>query len=413
MRVKKKKIFTIQQLPAPLRRWLVRYKTKVDLTLLTNNNIVLKVAETEDELMQAFSLVQSMYEKAKIVNQGKISLRITKYHLLPTTKVLIAKEENKVIGTLSVIMDTPLGLPIDDFISLGDLRKRNPRICEISSLAIDPDWRSASKGLFIPLSLYSIWYSKYVIGADELVIITNNSARHVYEDLFLFEPLIFQAQKYESVNHSKAFAQHLNLIELENKYLENYLNSKPERNIYTMLTNPPWKENMYREKHPFKIVPLMKYTQSTLDKIFETYSMLDKLEDRDKQVIYNHYSIFKKGFGENIFINKRRHPRFYTKMNADIEIGGHSYDSKCLQISKGGANFKLPKGLPISDMEYKVTVYFDSHESCSFFGKIAWNSKFQIGFEANESTTQAWENYLNFIEKDFSSDKIFKQISVS
>jgi hypothetical protein len=374
----------------------------VDIDLINKNNIILKVAETEDELLQAFALVQAMYEKAKIVDESGTGLRLTKFHLLPTTKVLIAKVEDKVIATVTQIMDTPLGLPIDDFIPIDDIRSKSIRVCEISSLAIHSDWRSRSHGLFIPLSLYSIWYSKYVTGADELVIITNQRARYVYEDLFLFEPISINSQNYGSINDSQAFAQRLKLTSIENRLIDTYYRYPKNKNIYNMFSNPKWSKNLRRDLHKYKIVPVVKFDEQTLDKIFELFNNFSSLSDREKQVIYNHFSLYSKKYGENIFVHQRRHPRFYTKMKADIEVGSELYETECIQISKGGASFKRPLLLPLDKDDFKLTIYLDSHESCSFMGKVSWKTKFQIGFEADPHTTSSWEHYINYIELNIS-----------
>ncbi len=390
-------------LPAKSRKRISRSKLDVDGGFLEREGIILKVADTRDEITQAFALVQKVYEGQNIVDKNSSGLRITKYHLLPTTKVLIAKKGDKVIGTVSQIMDTSIGLPIDDMIPLGQLRDQSKRICEISSLAIDPEWRSGAKGLFFPLTLFSINYSRLISGADYLVIVTNDRVRFLYEDIFLFEPININSQDYQNVNDSSAFAQKLYLNDIEGNYFDIFKKYPPSKNMYNMLVNPPWGKliDYANEKSPYAIVPLMHYDEFLLNELFEANSMLEQMSDSEKQVIYNLYSIYNKEFGVNLYISKRKFPRFYTKMDATISIDGVEYLTECIELSRGGGSFLWPKGMKSQKKRYELKIFFNDMTPCKVYAKVSWTFKNKIGFEILVDGIENWYSFMDEIEEDF------------
>ena len=67
-------------------------------------------------------------------------------HGLPETTVFVAKQEGRVAATLSVVFDSPCGLPLEDLYraETAALRARGRSPCEICSLAVDPRSRSGS-----------------------------------------------------------------------------------------------------------------------------------------------------------------------------------------------------------------------------------------------------------------------------
>tara|TARA_Y100000296_G_C5160436_1_gene251513 strand:+ start:175 stop:1380 length:1206 start_codon:yes stop_codon:yes gene_type:complete len=386
--------------PNFLRKKMMRNNLNVDVNVIKDNNIVIKVAETDDELFQAFSLVQKMYEKGKIVDRNTTGLRVTKFHLLPTTKVIVAKIGDEVIGTVSQIMDTPLGLPIDDFISLDNLRKCSKRICEISSLAISEKWRSNSKGLFYPLTLFSIYYAKEVTSADRLVIVTNERARYVYEDIFLFDPLTINSAKYTSVNDDHAFAQKLDLVQFESRCFQAYAEMSEEKNLYRMYSSPKWKEHLKIDDGYYNTVPLMSFNKSTLDVFFDELGMLNELKDSEKQVIYNLYSIFEGSYGENFYIHQRRFPRFYAKMKSEIHISGSVYHAECIEVSRGGASLVLFDDCELQKgQELTMKVYLSDYNVCEIRTKVIWKTNNTIGVEVLIDKISEWYHQIDKLEE--------------
>lgn len=121
-------------LPAQLRAPIIRSQLKLNYTQIPG--VKIKVAETKEEIEQAYKILHDTYLETKLIDEDSSGLRVTKYHALPTTTLCVVKRYEKVIGTFTIIQDSIFGLPIDATSDITELRKRNSKIAEISSLAI-------------------------------------------------------------------------------------------------------------------------------------------------------------------------------------------------------------------------------------------------------------------------------------
>ena len=111
--------------------------------------IDLSIARTRRELEDAFRLVYNSYTRAGLQQHNKIGLRLVKHHFLPTTEVMIAKKDETVISTATLIVDSELGLPAESMYgdSIDSLRRRGMRLAEVGCLAD----RRASPARFIQM----------------------------------------------------------------------------------------------------------------------------------------------------------------------------------------------------------------------------------------------------------------------
>ncbi len=101
-------------------------------------DVVVKIASEFVEWEEAFRLVAATYRSRGYEKPDARGLRFTPYHALPDTVTLVAKEDARVLATLSMVCDnTFLGLPSDQIYGgeLDELRRQGRRLVEISSLA--------------------------------------------------------------------------------------------------------------------------------------------------------------------------------------------------------------------------------------------------------------------------------------
>jgi hypothetical protein len=97
----------------------------------------IKLARSRDELHQAFALTYHSYFRAGLVVDNPSGLRLTPYHLLPDSEVIVAKLDETVVSTLSWFGDGKLGLPMQSMYSneISFLRDQGCKLAEIGSLA--------------------------------------------------------------------------------------------------------------------------------------------------------------------------------------------------------------------------------------------------------------------------------------
>ncbi|MCC6493257.1 MAG: hypothetical protein IT424_09570 [Pirellulales bacterium] len=102
------------------------------------------------EFMGAFRCLYRSYQRRGLIACPRVQqLRLTRYHLLPETRVFIARTRSRIIGTLSLIEDRPLGVPLRSIFDaeVNEITSREPCIAEAGCLAIDPS--SAVDGVYV------------------------------------------------------------------------------------------------------------------------------------------------------------------------------------------------------------------------------------------------------------------------
>jgi hypothetical protein len=78
-----------------------------------SDNIIYKIADTSQELEQAYKLVHDVYLKMGFMNIDPSGMRLSKYNAMPSTHTFIAKLNNEVVMTLTLFADSFIGLPLD------------------------------------------------------------------------------------------------------------------------------------------------------------------------------------------------------------------------------------------------------------------------------------------------------------
>ena len=97
----------------------------------------ISLARTRSDLIGAFQILYNAYLRAGLVGENTQQVRLTPFHLLPTTEVVVAKLQDTVTSTITLVADSREGLPMDSMYSdeLKCLRKSGLQIAEIGCLA--------------------------------------------------------------------------------------------------------------------------------------------------------------------------------------------------------------------------------------------------------------------------------------
>jgi hypothetical protein len=172
-------------IPNGIRAAFIRSKFEVNYDL--PKEIVLKLADSEDEIEQALRLVHDSYVELNYMDPDQSQMRFTKFHALPSTVILVAKWEDEVIGTISIIPDSALGLPVDTTWNISKYRENGKMIAEISSLSIKKTFRMRRGQLLLPLCKIMFKYSSEFLKLDGIVIATTQEVEPFYTDVLLFD----------------------------------------------------------------------------------------------------------------------------------------------------------------------------------------------------------------------------------
>jgi hypothetical protein len=159
----------------------------------------------------------------------------------PNRITLPATDKGNVVGTLTIGIDSPIGLMADQIFKeeLDEHRNRGARLCEITKLAFDPAVRS--KVSLANLFHLAVIYARDIHGCTDAVIEVNPRHRRFYERM-----LGFQQQGELKVNprvNAPAYLLHVNvhfITEQIRKYggTFNPDNPTPERSFYPYFFSP-------------------------------------------------------------------------------------------------------------------------------------------------------------------------------
>ena len=190
-------------------------------------------ARTPEDSDAAFALLYEAYRKENLTPASSSKRRITVYHSLATTSLLVAKLNNEVIATVSIIKDAGLGVPAQDIADLSRFRIPGKCMAEVSSLALKKDLRGQSSGVMFYLSKYLFKYSREHLGIDRFIITFHPRQLPLYEGLFLFKTSCVNTVKnYGFANNAPALCATLNFETAEHRFRKVYGKAPENRNLF-------------------------------------------------------------------------------------------------------------------------------------------------------------------------------------
>lgn len=139
-----------------------------------------RLATTEDRRKSASLLIEKMYSwrgyETDALGQD------------PNKITLVAYQEDKVVGTLTLGLDTADGMVVDQLYKqeADQLRAEGRRICDVTKLAVDPDIKS--KNVLGALFHLSVIYGRNIHHATDFLIEVNPRHALFYQRMIGFVP---------------------------------------------------------------------------------------------------------------------------------------------------------------------------------------------------------------------------------
>lgn len=371
-----KKIFRL--LPEALRMHLIRSNITVPNGV---DNIVLKIASTKLELEQAYKLLHDSYVGQGLMDTHVSRMRFNIWLALPYTSVIIAKINDEVVGTVSLIMDSPVSLPADKIYKQeNDLfRKNGNRLVEASAFAVNPKYRNSGHKISLYLMKYLYQYSKNHLHADMLCATVRTSAIDFYKALFAFK------QTGKNIPHTFVKGAEVGHISMSLKdehallVQELYQNYSDSSNLFKFCTSPEPKDKF---QFPIKVSEFTMGTAMSPETLeyflVQKTALYKELTFRELKMIYSAYNqpeILVKSIPELKLkeINNRPHFRHLTKINALYISENTTVMGTILDLSEGGAYFASTQNLPFS--EDGILVFKLQGKKYVINCKTAWANK--------------------------------------
>jgi hypothetical protein len=170
------------------------------------------LATDQNTLEQAFRLVHDQYVVRGYMAPCASGWRLNLQNALPTTRVFVARIGRRVIATVTLIPDSPLGLPMSEIYDeeLQALREAGRELGEVSGLAVDPEYKRAGIAILLRLVRMMVIYSAKVARLSDLCIAVNPHHAMLYRNVFHFQD-VGPVKPYQKVNGAPAVALRLNL----------------------------------------------------------------------------------------------------------------------------------------------------------------------------------------------------------
>ncbi len=208
------------KLASLLRRTLLRVLPQraqhaLILKMLNGNapdDIEVTVADTPHLLQRAAELTFEAYHAKRLVDLQGVPLRVTPYLMLPSTIVFIAKRRGEVVGTMALIRDSELGLPMEGTFTqeVTALRAQGRRIAEVGALAVKRGERAQGLAMLIYKAMWLT--AAQLLDVQDLVIAVHPDAEQMYRAPLLFERMANEVRSYGGLRATAlAVALRLNL----------------------------------------------------------------------------------------------------------------------------------------------------------------------------------------------------------
>ena len=177
----------LRLLPRSLRDRLVRRRTRIREAELAA--VTVSLAESAADLQAAARLVHDAYVARGYMPPDPRGMRLTPHLLLPTTMTFVARVRGQIVGTLSLFLDSALGLPSDRLAppELEQFRSRRRRVAEAGALAVAPGHRGLGVTYLLGKALYRAALELHRV--DDLVIAVHPDAEDYYRAVLCFRRL--------------------------------------------------------------------------------------------------------------------------------------------------------------------------------------------------------------------------------
>jgi hypothetical protein len=180
--------------------------------------ICVRRAGCRGELEEAYHLVYRNYRQQGYIERNEAQIRVSVFNAFPSTVTFVGMLEQQVVATVTLVPDTPVGLPMDSIYheELRELRDEGRELAEVTMLADRRHELRRSLPVLLSLMKQLFDYATLVLEANDLCITINPRHESYYTRYLLFEPM-GELKLYPSVQNNPALALRLDLDNVREK----------------------------------------------------------------------------------------------------------------------------------------------------------------------------------------------------
>ncbi|MFH1024403.1 MAG: hypothetical protein V1809_13570, partial [Planctomycetota bacterium] len=155
-----------------------------------DGRFAIRVAGDLESRKKAYRLVYQLYREKSYARHDPSGMWLSIFDAVPETTTLLVERisDGAAVGALTVVFDSPLGLPADNLYSgeLNSFRDAGRRLAEIVSLGV-AEGVEAGREILVKLFNHAYLLSRKIRGATDFVITVNPRHVRFYERSMLFE----------------------------------------------------------------------------------------------------------------------------------------------------------------------------------------------------------------------------------
>ncbi|MFH1023768.1 MAG: hypothetical protein V1809_10330 [Planctomycetota bacterium] len=155
-----------------------------------NGRFAIRVAGDLESRKKAYRLVYQLYREKGYARHDLSGMWVSIHDAAPETATLLVERlsDGAAVGAITVVFDSPLGLPADNAYAgeLNPLRAAGRRLAEVVSLGVT-EGVDAGREILVKLFDYAHLLSREIRGATDFVITVNPRHVRFYEKTLLCE----------------------------------------------------------------------------------------------------------------------------------------------------------------------------------------------------------------------------------
>lgn len=410
----------LKYLPAPLRKRLIRSQFEISYELPPE--YVFCQAETQDEIEEALKIIHESYSHLGYIDPRPEQVHFNSFLCLPTTTILILKYKEEVIGTMSIVQDSPFGLPSEATWNLDHLKASKKRIAEVSALTIKKGHKNSKGHLLLTLCKLMYEFNLKTLKLDGVVMAATLEVEPFYSDILLFKKVVPKTgQEHKAVKGNKSTCCFLDFNEAKPEFISEYGSKEKHKNLYHFFAEfiSP---NIRLPEDKLSLHGLHRKKNLAIQQVLTKYPRLKEMfSTEDKLRLANLDPTLTLGavIGHIPLHADRENPRVSIKsLDAHLFHGptGAIAQAVLVDISSDGFRVRITSEFrETRNLDSCVLVFNVNGENFSIHASLQWKRDRSIGYRIQETSLSEWHRFTSMVfqEIDLPQDLPKKQRSAA
>jgi hypothetical protein len=247
---------------------------------------------SEDEMKDIFGLVYRRYLDYGYQAPDPSEMRFRIHNLIPFSYPLVVSSRNGVEGTITVVREGPLGLPMQRYFGpeLSSCSSGSGEMCELTSLAVGGNRGILeSRELLFHMFRYAFILSRDLLGCTDFCMMTNPRHAQFYRKQFRFE-IIGEVLECDCVGNAPAVPMYLNL---ESAEMEIKRSDPDLHRFFSVFDRKITRMEIAKSLNNHNRVYCTDYVDSMLQ---SSSGFTESLKDEEWRVLVNHYPDLKRKY---------------------------------------------------------------------------------------------------------------------